>query len=130
NRDASPSRNRVFRIRFFFSRSCDSRGVGCMEVPYGRAAGPSRNRRRTTDARGSSNEPGGVMKNWKLHLVWAVITLVAASAWAQRVVRLHDIEFREREKVLQVKLVESKKTAAAFIAVAPVPAPASPIAAF
>jgi len=70
------------------------------------------------------------MKTWRIHLVWSVITLVSSAAWAQRVVRSRDIEFRDREKLLQVKLVESKKAAAAFVAVAPLPPPPSPIAAF
>ena len=52
------------------------------------------------------------MKHWRIHLLWSVITVVSSAAWAQRTVRTREVEFREREKVLQVKVLEAKKTPA------------------
>jgi len=60
------------------------------------------------------------MKTWRIHLVWAAITVVSSAGWSQRAVRSRDLEFLEREKVLQVRIVEAKRAAPP---VAPEPAP-------
>ena len=51
------------------------------------------------------------MKSWRIHLVWAVITVVSSAAWAQRAVRTREVEFLEREKVHPVRIVEAKRAA-------------------
>lgn len=66
------------------------------------------------------------MKSWKLHLVWALVTIVCSAAWAQRAVRTREIAFLEREKVLQVRFVEAKKAAPIVVVEPP---PVSPAAA-
>jgi HEAT repeat protein len=51
------------------------------------------------------------MKTWRLHFVWAAVTVVSCAAWSQRAVRAREVEFLEREKVLQVRIVEAKRAA-------------------
>ena len=60
------------------------------------------------------------MKTWKIHFGWAIFTIVCSASWSQRTVRSREIEFLEREKVLQVRIVEAKK-AAPPVAADPVP---------
>jgi len=67
------------------------------------------------------------MKSWRIHLVWAVVTVVSSAAWAQRAVRTREVEFLEREKVLQVRIVEAKKAAPPVVA-EPVPVSSAPAA--
>ena len=58
--------------------------------------------------------------NFKIHFLWAVVTVVAAAIWGQMVGRTRETEFLERERILRVKGVEA--TAAARI----LPPPAAP----
>jgi len=64
----------------------------------------------------------------KIHLIWGVVTVVAAAAWGQHVARSREIEFRERERILQVKIVQATAIAAAAPATSMLPpsAPTSP----
>jgi len=78
------------------------------------------------------------MKTWRIHLVWAAVTVVSCAAWSQRAVRSRDVEFLEREKVLQVKISEARKipvliaaeaataTVAPVVPIAAIPAPEQP----
>jgi HEAT repeat protein len=68
------------------------------------------------------------MKTWRLHLIWTVLALVSAAAWGQHVGRTREIEFRERERILQVK-VEQATAAAARSPVAAMETAAAPAAA-
>jgi HEAT repeat protein len=67
------------------------------------------------------------MKTWRIHLVWALVTVVSSAAWSQRAVRAREVEFLEREKVLQVRIVEAKK-AAPPVAANPLPVLPAPTA--
>lgn len=66
------------------------------------------------------------MKTWKIHLVWSVVTLVSAAAWGQRSARSRDDEFRERERILRVKMVEASAVRVPAAAAA-LPPPAAPV---
>jgi HEAT repeat protein len=68
------------------------------------------------------------MKTWKIHLGWAFVTILCSATWGQRSVRTREIEFLEREKVLQVRIVDAKKAAVVAAPAAAAPAPAPPAA--
>jgi HEAT repeat protein len=68
------------------------------------------------------------MKTWRLHLIWAVLALVSAAAWGQHVARTREIEFRERERILQVK-VDQATAAVARSPITATAAAAAPVAA-